>query len=143
IAERRPAAVLMTGDLSREGLQTELDAACDWMRALHAPVVVTPGNHDVPYHDLWGRLFDPFGRYFRAAAGLRLEAWHTVDWSIVPVNTARGVQLRLNWAQGAISAAQIRSATAELAQAKPNALRIVMTHHPLVWPNDAPIKGRT
>ncbi len=143
IAERMPAAVVMTGDISREGLPSELDAACDWMRALPAPVLVTPGNHDVPYHDLPGRIVSPFGRYLRATEGLRRDPWHTPDWSLVPVNTARGVQLRLNWAQGAVNAAQIRAAAAELAEAEPDALRIVVTHHPLDWPNDAPIKGRT
>jgi 3',5'-cyclic AMP phosphodiesterase CpdA len=143
IAERRPALVVMSGDISREGLQRELDAACAWMRALHAPVLLAPGNHDVPYYGLWGRIVDPFGRYRRAAHGLRVEAWHTDEWSVVPVNTARGVQLRLNWAQGAISPAQTRAAAEELAKARPGALRAVVTHHPLDWPHDAPIKGRT
>jgi 3',5'-cyclic AMP phosphodiesterase CpdA len=143
VAERRPAAVVVTGDISTEGLPNELEAAFAWMRRLEAPVLCTPGNHDVPYHDLWGRIVDPWGRFLRAADGVRLEAWRDPRWTIAPINTARGVQLRLNWAQGAINSAQTAEAAETLRGAAPGALRIVATHHPLDWPNDAPIKGRT
>jgi len=143
IQDQKPDAVICTGDISIDGLQRELDAACTWMRGLHAPVMLTPGNHDVPYYNLLGRVFFPWRRYKSASAGLRVAPWHTPLWSIVPVNTARGVQLRMNWAQGAISRQQIEATSAELAKAAPGALRVVITHHPLDWPNDAPIHGAT
>jgi 3',5'-cyclic AMP phosphodiesterase CpdA len=143
IASRNPDAVIVTGDISKDGLATELQAACDWMRGLSAPVMLTPGNHDVPYFEMWGRLAYPWTRFNTAAEGLQTEAWHTPDWSIVPVNTARAWQFRLNWAQGEISRGQTAIAAAELQKAAPGALRVVITHHPLDWPNDAPIKGIT
>ncbi|HRP10586.1 MAG TPA: metallophosphoesterase [Terricaulis sp.] len=143
VEENKPDAVIITGDISKDGLQSELEAACDWMRALPAPVILTPGNHDVPYYEPFGRVFFPWRRFNRAAQGIRTEAWHTPEWSIVPVNTARGFQLRANWAQGAISRGQTAIAGAELQKAAPGALRIIITHHPLDWPGDAPIKGVT
>lgn len=143
IADNRPDAVIVTGDISKDGRQVELDDACAWMRELAAPVMLTPGNHDVPYFNFFGRAFYPWARFNRAAKGVRLGPWHTSAWSIVPINTARGWQLRLNWAQGAISRGQTAIAAAELNRAAPGALRVVVTHHPLDWPNDAPIKGVT
>lgn len=143
ISEQKPDAVIVTGDISRDGLQRELDAACGWMRDLPVPVMLTPGNHDVPYYNPFGRVFYPWRRFNMAARGIRLAAWHTPKWSIVPINTARGVQLRANWAQGSISRRQLEIASAELAKAAPGALRIIITHHPLDWPNDAPIHGAT
>ena len=139
----RPDAVIVTGDISKDGLQSELDAACNWMRELGVSCVLTPGNHDVPYFEMWGRLFYPWDRIRRAQSGLIVDPWHTPRWSIVPVNTARAWQLRLNWAQGEMSRGQTAVAAAELQRGQPGALRIVMTHHPLDWPNDAPIKGVT
>lgn len=139
----RPDAVIVTGDISRDGLAGELNEACDWMRSLPVPVMLTPGNHDVPYFNPIGRVFYPWARFDRAAKGIQIDAWHTPDWSIVPINTARALQFRLNWAQGAISDGQTDRAIAELQKAAPGALRIVITHHPLDWPNDAPIKGAT
>ncbi|MES1201190.1 MAG: metallophosphoesterase [Pseudomonadota bacterium] len=143
VEAERPDAVICTGDLSLQGKASELQAACDWLRAFPVPVIVTPGNHDVPYFNPWGRVLFPWSRFERAARGLRTETWSTPDWHIVPINTARGVQARLNWAQGAISPAQIEAACAELGKAKPGALKIVITHHPLDWPADAPIHGAT
>jgi 3',5'-cyclic AMP phosphodiesterase CpdA len=143
IAKHKPQAVVVSGDISADGLAVELDAACAWMRTLAAPVLLTPGNHDVPYYNMIGRLFYPWDRFNRAAQGIETKAWHTPDWSIIPINTARAVQFRLNWAQGAISDKQVRAASEELAKAAPGALRIIVTHHPLDWPNDAPIHGAT
>lgn len=143
IGDLKPDAVIVTGDISKDGLQTELDAACGWMRELGVPCMLTPGNHDVPYYEMWGRLLYPWDRIRRAQQGLIHEAWHTPDFSIVPVNTARAWQFRFNWAQGEISRGQTAIAAAELQRAHPGALRIIITHHPLDWPNDAPIKGIT
>lgn len=143
IDQHKPDAVIVTGDISKDGLQVELDNACAWMRELGVPAMLTPGNHDVPYYEMWGRLFFPWDRVRRAQHGLIVDAWHTPKFSIVPVNTARAWQIRLNWAQGEISRGQIAIAAAELQKAAPGALRIVITHHPLDWPNDAPIKGIT
>lgn len=143
IESERPDLVVITGDISKDGLAHELQAACDWMRALPVPVMLTPGNHDVPYYNPIGRIFYPWTRFARAAQGIQTDIWSTPDWHIVPVNTARGIQLRLNWAQGAISRAQTERAGEALGQAQPGALKIVITHHPLDWPNDAPIHGAT
>ncbi|MBK6704318.1 MAG: metallophosphoesterase [Caulobacteraceae bacterium] len=139
----KPDAVIVTGDISKDGLATELNAACDWIRSLEAPAMLTPGNHDVPYYEMWGRIFYPWDRIRAAQHGIQCDAWHTDQWSIVPVNTARAWQFRMNWAQGEISRGQTAIAAAELQRAKPGALRIIITHHPLDWPNDAPIKGIT
>jgi 3',5'-cyclic AMP phosphodiesterase CpdA len=143
INEVKPDVVVVTGDISKDGLQHELDAACSWMRALAAPVMLTPGNHDVPYYNPIGRAFYPWRRFNNAAHGVRLAPWHTAEWSIVPINTARGMQLRMNWAQGTIARRQVELAAEELRKTTPGALRIVITHHPLDWPNDAPIHGAT
>jgi 3',5'-cyclic AMP phosphodiesterase CpdA len=143
VDEHKPDGVIITGDISKDGLATELNDACAWMRDLSAPVMVTPGNHDVPYYNMWGRLTFPWRRFDRAAEGLQTTPWHTDEWSIVPINTARAWQIRMNWAQGEISRGQTAIAAAELQRAAPGALRIIICHHPLDWPNDAPIKGVT
>lgn len=143
VQELAPDAVIITGDISKDGRKSELDAACAWMRDLGAPVMLTPGNHDVPYYEPLGRLLHPWTRFQQASQGIHTTAWHTPQFSIVPVNTARAWQFRLNWAQGEISRGQTAIAAAELQRAAPGALRIVICHHPLDWPNDAPIKGVT
>ena len=75
IEAQKPNVVVCTGDISRDGRSIEQTEACAWLRALPAPVVITPGNHDVPYYNLWGRIFDPFGRFRKAAHGLDTGVW--------------------------------------------------------------------
>lgn len=143
IDEHKPAAVIASGDLTALGSERELRAAFAWLRTLPAPVLATPGNHDTPYFEILPRLFSPFGDFFRFCDGVRTTTWTTDDFVIAPINTARGVQFRKNWALGAISGAQIQAACKSLREAPVGALRIVVTHHPLIWPQTAPIAGDT
>ena len=141
--------VVVTGDITADGQAAEFAAAFDWFNTLPAPVLVLPGNHDTPYFNLAARAVAPFARYHKylrralVAGRVRHDPWRTDDFAIAPINTARGMQLRLNWALGAISRGQSTRAARVLAPASPNALRIVATHHPLIWPEQSPIIGDT
>jgi 3',5'-cyclic AMP phosphodiesterase CpdA len=143
IAERKPDAVIVSGDLTALGSEREMRNAFVWLRALPAPVLATPGNHDTPYFDLLPRLFDPFRSFRKNSEGIHTDAWINERFVIVPINTARGIQWRKNWALGAISMAQVRHACEILSGAPPSAAKIVVTHHPLAWPTRAPIAGDT
>jgi len=143
VADERPDMVIVSGDLSAVGSAGELEDACGWLASLGPPVVATPGNHDVPYHEVLPRFRRPFERYVRASAGRLADGWRSDDLFVCTVNTARGWQLRPNWALGAISRAQRRAACAALAQAPVHALKVVVTHHPLLVPPNSPVDGRT
>ncbi|MGE3142853.1 MAG: metallophosphoesterase [Hyphomonadaceae bacterium] len=143
IAATRPDAVLVSGDLTAAGGRRQMRAAFTWLRGLRAPVVATPGNHDTPQLNLYSRLADPFARFARASHGVRTDLWMNEAFAVVPVNTARGAQWRRNWALGAVSRRQLHAALDALQAAPRPALKIVMTHHPLAWPQNAPIQGET
>jgi 3',5'-cyclic AMP phosphodiesterase CpdA len=143
IRDRKPAFVIASGDLTAIGRPCEFDAVFAWLANLPAQIVVTPGNHDTPYFKLWPRLVSPFALFYRGAAGFITRAFKAPGVAFAPINTARGVQLRKNWALGAISRRQTRAAADFIAAADPNDLRIVVTHHPLAWPEGAPIEGDT
>jgi len=63
IAEKRPAAVAITGDLTMRARHREFDAACRWIQALDVPVTVEVGNHDLPYFNLIERFATPYKRF--------------------------------------------------------------------------------
>jgi len=143
VARETPDLIIASGDLSLLGLAGELQAAFAWLGALGPPVVATPGNHDVPYHELFGRLIKPFARYERACAGHACASWESADLAVVTINSARGWQMRANWALGAVSPHQVHAAARALKRAPVGALKIVVTHHPLLFPADSPISGQT
>lgn len=142
IAEHRPNLTVITGDVTREGLQAEFEAAKAWIDSLASDTLVVPGNHDTPYLNLFKRLFAPWRRYERYFGKLEQLAVERPGLAIASVNTARGVQLRANWSKGAISESQVRKAAAALAGAPADALRIIACHHPLIEMIGAPMSGK-
>ena len=133
--------ILVTGDLTLNGLPREFSAAQAWLQRLPRPWLATPGNHDTPYWNLLLRALTPFARYGRWI-GPAFGEQAAVDGLIAQtVNTARGAQPRLDWSKGAIDLDACRQAVARFAAAPAGALRIIACHHPLIEATGAPVTG--
>jgi len=138
-----PALIVVAGDLTYRGRKREFEAAEAWLATLQRPIVLTAGNHDVPFLNLFERAFAPFDGFDRGLAGSGVQTYQDDAFSIVSLNTARGIQTRLNWAHGVIGVAQAQAAAARLSEMRQGTARIVVCHHPLVLPPGAPIRTRT
>ena len=124
-----PDLVVVTGDLTRNGLPREFRAARVWLDRLPSPPLVTPGNHDTPYWNLFLRTLTPFNRY-RRFIGSSSQAVDLPGVAARAINSARGPQPRLNWSKGAVRLAAVRLVGAELAAAGAR-LKVFACHHPL------------
>lgn len=136
-------AVIVSGDLTQRGRPIEFAAAAEWLGRFHMPVVATPGNHDTSYYNLYKRAFRPFKRYARMLESVAEISLATPRLFVATLNTARGWQLRRNWALGSVSRRQLQTAAALIATADPGALRLLVCHHPLATPPSAPLPGET
>ena len=136
-----PDMILVTGDLTLNGLPREFKAAADWLNRLPDPWRATPGNHDTPYWNLLLRALTPFARYRRYIGAIDGEAWSSPALSVRMLNTSRGAQPRPDWSKGAINLRKADEAAAALAQGAAGALRVIACHHPLVEAVDAPVSG--
>jgi 3',5'-cyclic AMP phosphodiesterase CpdA len=134
--------VVVTGDLTQFGEAREFAAAARWLAGVPAPRLVTPGNHDAPYLAWLERLVAPFRRYERAIGPAAAQNHFGDGFAARALNTARGVQPRLNWSKGRISSRQVRDAVRQLAAAPPGWVRIVACHHPLTEMIGGPMTGR-
>jgi 3',5'-cyclic AMP phosphodiesterase CpdA len=130
IAERGPAAVAITGDLTMRARHREYDAACRWISSLDAPVTVEIGNHDMPYFNLIERFFDPYRR-FRAIKGLIEREIDLPGIAIVPLKTAVRAQPRLNWSKGWVSRSALAKCLAAIDALPAGTQALVAVHHPL------------
>ncbi|HEY2179139.1 MAG TPA: metallophosphoesterase [Caulobacteraceae bacterium] len=135
-----PSLTVVTGDLTADGRPSEFVAARAWLDRLPPPVLVTPGNHDTPYWNLILRVLTPFDRYRRHIGAPDGAVFESVGLSVHAVNTARGGQPRLNWAEGAINLAAVDAAAARLAAAD-GALKVFACHHPLIEIEGEPVRG--
>ncbi|MBV8684758.1 MAG: metallophosphoesterase [Caulobacteraceae bacterium] len=142
IAAERPDLTVVTGDLTAFGEPAEFASAAAWIGALHGERLVVPGNHDTPYLGVWERATRPFDRFegsFGPADGL---CWSNGAVCVAGVNTARGIQLRLNWSKGAIDVGQAGRALQALKGRRDGSLGVVACHHPLAEMVGGPMTAR-
>lgn len=124
--------VIVSGDLTQFAEIAEFDAAVAWLKTIPRPQLVTPGNHDAPYLAWHERIFSPFRRYERAVGPHWSQTHLSPGLAVRGVNTARGVQPRMNWSKGQISKAQVAETSAWFGQAPSDAVKILVCHHPLM-----------
>jgi 3',5'-cyclic AMP phosphodiesterase CpdA len=140
VHELAPDLTLVTGDLTLAGRPAEFLAARAWLDRLPRPVLATPGNHDTPYWNLILRSLTPFDRWRRYIGVQERAGFEGPGLAAYALNTARGAQLRANWALGAISLAAVDDIAARLAGAA-GRLRVFACHHPLIDVEGAPVSG--
>ncbi len=136
-----PDLVVLTGDLTLNGLPREFRAARSWCASLPTPRLATPGNHDTPYWNIPLRALTPFNRYRRYIGSPDSAAFDGARAAVRMINTSRGFQPRPDWSKGAIKTRAAAEAAAALARAPMGALRVVGCHHPLVEVVGAPVTG--
>ena len=132
VAEEKPDAVIMTGDLTMRATRIEFQRGGDWLRSLKVPVTLEVGNHDIPYYwDPFRRLFAPYQRY--SAVEKMIEAELDLPGiTVVPLKTTARAQWRWNWSKGRVSSGSLRRALAMIAAAPKGNVIFVAAHHPLI-----------
>jgi len=131
VRDEKPAAVIMTGDLTMRARAKEFAAAAEWLESLAVPITVEVGNHDLPYFNPFARLTMPYRRY-RALERMIERPLDIRGVSIVPLKTTARFQFRTNWSKGHVSHHALQKSLA-LAEAVPaGGLVFVAAHHPLV-----------
>nr|WP_298931813.1 metallophosphoesterase [uncultured Erythrobacter sp.] len=137
IADNPPDAVVCTGDLTQRAKHSEYADAAQWFASLGVPVVLDPGNHDMPYYNLWERFTDPYRRYraLKAKVGGELASDDVV---LVPLKTTVRIQARFPWSDGVVMDDALSETLAQLAALKGDPRTIIVTaHHPLLGPEGA------
>ncbi|NBC33844.1 MAG: metallophosphoesterase [Alphaproteobacteria bacterium] len=142
IAADHPDVIVISGDLSQAGRRHEFQEAAAFLQTLAAPVLVVPGNHDVPARNLWGRFTSPYRRYRIAIADELMPCLDIDGVRLVGVNSARPVVRHWNWAHGRVSTRQLVELDRLFAQPGGEAARVLVIHHPPIPPAESTVKSR-
>ena len=128
IGTLKPELLVVTGDVAHRGRRAELAAAKALLDGLELPVLVVPGNHDIPYTipARFTRTFDEWNRVF----GTTQPTYASERVAVWGLNSVRA------WRQqgGAVDSHPLLEVTARIADAPAGVLKVVALHHHLAAP---------
>jgi 3',5'-cyclic AMP phosphodiesterase CpdA len=125
VQEFAPALVIASGDLTHRGTREQYDLAARFLHSLDAPLLVVPGNHDIPctFPARFTRPWREFERHWETTEPL----FAGNDVHVVGLNSVRPWHHQ----SGGLRDEQLHEAARRLRTAQPGALRVVALHHQL------------
>ncbi|MDB6071994.1 MAG: hypothetical protein JWL81_3165 [Verrucomicrobiales bacterium] len=130
IRAAEPDLVAISGDLTQRAHVTEFLEARAFLDAIPFPLLVVPGNHDVPLYNLYGRFVQRLRRYRRYITPDLAPLHEDEEISVAGINTARSLTIK----DGRINRGQITSLKQRFCDRAHGAVKIVVTHHPFDLP---------
>jgi 3',5'-cyclic AMP phosphodiesterase CpdA len=122
----QPELIVASGDLTHRGRRDQHERAAGFLRGFGLPLVVVPGNHDIPYTfpARFTRTFDEFERLWETTE----PVYRSPHLFVLGLNSVRAWRHQ----SGGVRASQLQRAAELLAEAPAGALRIVALHHHLL-----------
>lgn len=122
-----PDIIIASGDFTQRAKRTQFAQARIFLDRLPpVPLIVTPGNHDVPLYRVVERIFSPYALYREYISRELDTVLRRDDVVIVALNSTSPLRAITN---GRISRGQIAFAERAFRDAPPGAARIVVAHH--------------
>jgi len=123
-----PSVMVVSGDLTQRSRIHQWEPAAAFMKRLPGPIIVVPGNHDVPLWNVFRRVFLPLQRFKHYITGDIYPEYRDDELMVLGVNTARSFTQMSGW----LSQKQIKAIAERFSQAPPGATRVLVTHHPFI-----------
>ena len=131
ITEENPDLVVISGDFTQRARTEQFKEACRFLERVREgghDVLAVPGNHDVPLYDAFRRFLSPLTRYRRYIDDELCPIHELSGATVLGINTARS----LTFKDGRVSREQVGFIRESFARTPSEAMRILVTHHPLL-----------
>jgi 3',5'-cyclic AMP phosphodiesterase CpdA len=130
VDELKPDLIVVSGDFTQRARTEQFRDACEFLDRLRErghEVLGVPGNHDVPLYDVLRRFLSPLARYRRFIDDSLCPFIELPGVAVLGINTARS----LTFKEGRVSEEQVEFIRETFARTPQEAVRILVTHHPL------------
>lgn len=128
-----PHLVVVSGDLTQRARAAQFRAARAYLDTLPQPLLVVPGNHDIPLYNVPMRFLAPLRNYRRIVADDLEPAFIDDEIAVVGVNTARSFTFK----GGRINKDQAARVREKLCHLPDQVTKVLVTHHPFDVPKDS------
>ena len=132
LQEIGPQLIAVSGDLTQRARASQFEEASAFLGRLTMPLLVVPGNHDVPLYRIWERFLSPLGKYKRYIDADLEPSFVDSEIAVLGVNTARS----LTFKGGRINEEQIDSLRRRLQELPESLTKVIVTHHPFDIPDE-------
>ena len=130
VRELAPHLVVVSGDVTQRARSAQFRDARRFLDTLPEPLLVVPGNHDVPLYNLWQRFLRPLAKFRRHINADVEPAFIDDEIAVIGINTARSAVFK----GGRINAGQIARIRERLGPLGERVTKIIVTHHPFDLP---------
>jgi 3',5'-cyclic AMP phosphodiesterase CpdA len=130
VDQLKPDLVVISGDFTQRARTEQFKEACEFLEGLRDrghEVLGVPGNHDVPLYDVLRRFLSPLARYRRFIDDTLCPFIEFPGVAVLGINTARS----LTFKEGRVSEEQVEFIRETFARTPQEAVRVLVTHHPL------------
>ncbi len=130
VDELDPDLIIASGDFTQEATKPEFVAARKFLDSLpDVPLVITPGNHDVPPKWQFRDFFSPFNLYRKFLHPELNYSLETESCAVVSLNSTTWFGSLIN---GRIKQSQLDYCREIFSNFPPSIYRVVVLHHQLV-----------
>lgn len=133
--------LVIAGDVTQNGTHFEFRQFLKWAGDLDIRMLSVPGNHDTPMYGLAHRISRPFRRYREYTKDIK-SSGPMGGFDILGINTARGWQMRINWAEGSVRPSDLTNHL-QRASFDTGRMKTLLCHHPFLPPSGSTMKIRT
>jgi 3',5'-cyclic AMP phosphodiesterase CpdA len=126
----RPDLIVVSGDFTQAATDDEFLEARKFLWTLPEPRLVVPGNHDMPFPNIFRRYTVGLDRYRRHISDDIEPYFEDNEIAVMGINTARVHSLR----GGSINASQMERVEQRMCPLNSKVTRILVTHHPFDLP---------
>jgi 3',5'-cyclic AMP phosphodiesterase CpdA len=119
----------VSGDLTQRARRAQFRAARDFLDALPAPLVVVPGNHDVPLYNVFARFVTPLWG-FRKHVARETTQFVDNEVAVLGADTTRAFTIK----DGGLTERDVARLVQQLNTVPSSAVRVLVCHHPFDQP---------
>ncbi|WP_413294560.1 metallophosphoesterase family protein [Bdellovibrio sp. HCB185ZH] len=122
--------IIMSGDWTQRARRGQYQDAQDFIKKMPVPVLTVPGNHDIPLYNFLSRLVQPLANYNKFIRNVTVDTYQDSEIAAIGFRTATAIRS----VEGRILKSDILRAEKFFKEANPDALRVIVCHHPIFVP---------